>query len=104
MSKIIHPNPPKIYLVRAQLAGIHCGELVEFDKPCRIVLLRNAHRIWRWRGANTLTELARGGGDKSWTRVSERTPGDQYIFEVFELLEVTDAAVADNLRSPRWPA
>lgn len=103
MSNIILPNPPKVVLVRAQLAGIHCGELAELDRGNRLVLLRNSHRIWRWRGANTLTELARGGGDKSYTRISQRTPGDQWIFEVFELLEVVDQGVADNLRTPRWP-
>lgn len=104
MSNIIIPNPPKIFLVRAQLAGVHCGELISLDAANRLVLLRNSHRIWRWRGANTLTELARGGADRSYTRISERAPGDQFIFEVFEALEVTDMAVADGLRSPRWPS
>lgn len=104
-SKIILLKEPKIYLLRAQLAGVHCGELVEYDRATRHATLKNACRIWRWRGSETwtLTELAiRGASMKEYTRISMRAPGEQQIAEVFELLEVTDPAIAENLRTPRW--
>ena len=102
-SKIILPNPPKIYLLRAQLAGVHIGELVEYNDVTRHATLAGGHRIWRWRGSNTLTELALNGASMTdYTRISARAPGRQLIAEVFELLEVVDQKVIDNLTEPRW--
>lgn len=104
MSNIIPPNPPKFFLVRSQLAGVHIGELVKYDPATRHATLSGGHRIWRWSAADawTLTELAgvtKLGPD---TRISARAPGQQIIADVFELLEVTDPAVIEVLRRPRW--
>jgi hypothetical protein len=99
-NKIITLNPPKIVIVRCQLAGIHVGELVSSD--AKTVTLKDAHRIWRWRGANTVTELAiRGASMTDYTRISERTPGQQTLAEWFEIIECS-ADAAENLRKPRW--
>lgn len=43
-------------IVRATQAGVHAGELVS-EKGQRIEL-RNARRIWHWKGAASLSELA----------------------------------------------
>lgn len=94
---------PKVHLLRSQLAGVHIVELIDYSPTTRHAVVRNGHRIWQWRGANTLTELAIHGADMaSYTRISERAPGEQIIADVFELLEVVDPAVIANLRTPRW--
>lgn len=95
---------PKIYLIRSNLGGVVVGELVSLDHTARSAVLRNSHRIWRWRGANTAIELATRGADLAYTRVTEATPGEHVIFDVFEAIEVTSAEVAKNLRTPRWPS
>lgn len=43
-------------IIRATQAGVHAGELVS-EKGQRIEL-RNARRIWYWKGAASLSELA----------------------------------------------
>ena len=48
-------------IVRTYSAGVHFGELV--SREGKEVVLQNAKRIWSWKGANTLHEIAvRGGG------------------------------------------
>jgi hypothetical protein len=89
----------KIVLVRTYSAGVHVGELVSRDG--KEVTLKDAHRIWRWRGANTLTELALRGASQDYTRISERSPGEIVLTEAIEVIDVSlDAAT--NLRSARW--
>ncbi len=43
-------------IVRCREAGVHAGELV--SRKGREVLLLNARRIWYWKGAASLSELA----------------------------------------------
>ena len=43
-------------IIRARDAGVHYGTVVSITG--RTVVLRNARRIWRWRGAMTLSDLA----------------------------------------------
>lgn len=94
------PKAGKIVLVRTYSAGVHVGELV--SRSGAEITLKDAHRIWRWRGANTLNELAiRGASTTEWTRISERSPGEVALTGAIEVIDVTvDAAV--NLRNPRW--
>ena len=46
-------------IVRCRNAGVHVGT-VKVREDGRLVL-NNANRIWRWRGANTLSEVALHG-------------------------------------------
>ena len=45
-------------IVRCKMAGVHAGELEVYDRATGAITLRNARRIWRWRGAASLSELA----------------------------------------------
>jgi hypothetical protein len=103
-SKIISINQPKFFLIRSQLAGVHIGELVEYDATTRHATIAGGHRIWRWSGDSiwTLTELAGATKLNVDARISGRAPGKQIIADVFELLEVVDPAVVEVLRTPRW--
>ena len=87
-------------IVRTTGAGIHCGELVKRDGAD--VTLKNARRIWRWRGANTLHELSLRGGDGTWTRISEPV-AEITIVGCHEVIPCTQAG-RDNLSRSRWPA
>ena len=88
-----------LVLVRTLSAGVHVGELVSKDGP--EVTLANAHRIWRWRGANTLNELAlRGASMDAFTRISESVT-EIILIEAIEIIAISDAAVK-NLTTPRW--
>lgn len=87
-----------VVVVRTYSAGVHVGRLVRHRG--KEVELADAHRIWRWRGANTLHELALHGAAQEWTRISERV-GSIMLTEAIEIIPCTDRA-ADDLRTPRW--
>ncbi len=84
-------------VVRTYSAGVHVGELA--SRNGREVVLKNARRIWRWDGANTLNEIANNGvgtGSKVSEPVSEIT-----LTEAIEIIRATDNAAA-NLRAAKW--
>lgn len=89
-------NP--IVVVRTYSAGVHVGELVA--RKGREVTLANAHRVWRWRGANTLHELAQRGAAQEYTRISEPV-ASILLLDAIEVIPCSDVA-AKNLRTPRW--
>lgn len=90
-------------VVRARDAGVHFGELLGHDG--RTVTLGNARRIWRWRGANTLNEVATKGvepgtGRGGYTRVSD--PVERIdLLEACEILTATDEA-ATSIENAGW--
>ena len=90
-------------LVRTQNAGVHVGEKAADSGTDRIILGR-AVRIWRWRGANTLHEVALNGvdsaADSEYTRVSEEVEMIE-LRGVIEVIPVTPAA-SDRIRSAGW--
>lgn len=93
-------SEPKIVIVRSRDAGVHVGELVAMTDG--MVTLRKSHRIWRWRGANTLSELARDGASMTeWTRIAAEIADDHHIAAWCEIIPVS-AQAAINLRTPRW--
>ena len=60
-------------LVRCRNAGVHVGELVE--RNTETLTLKNANRIWRWRGAHDLSYVAMHGVNrKEYTRISCLVP------------------------------
>ncbi len=93
-------EPERIVLVRTYSAGVHVGVLE--SRTGRDVVLRDAHRVWRWRGANTLHELSQKGASQDYSRISERVPR----IELTEAIEVIDCSpdAAVSLRMARWAA
>jgi len=87
-----------VVVVRTYSAGVHVGELVSCTGS--EVELANAHRLWRWRAANTLHEVAIRGVAQDYTRISERVPSI-ILTGAIEIIECS-AAAAENLRTPRW--
>jgi hypothetical protein len=88
------PNSPflgKAVLVRTYSAGVHVGELEARDGTT--VLLKNARRIWTWRGAFTLSEVATKGIAKSGSRMSVAVPMIE-LTQAIEILATTEEARA----------
>jgi hypothetical protein len=46
-------------IIRTKSAGVHFGFLRQFVGTC--VVLEEARRLWRWRGANSLHEVSLDG-------------------------------------------
>lgn len=88
----------KIVVVRTVYAGVHIGELIIVKGQS--VTLANARRLWRWRGANTLHEVAIHGVEDGYTRLSEPLPTIE-LTTAIEILPVSKAAVPSLSRS-RW--
>ena len=93
------PRPGVFVIVRATGAGVHCGYLVSQDGDQ--VQLLEARRIWRWRGANTLHEVAlRGASMTEFTRISEPV-ATITIIGAHEVILCTKEA-RKNLEVSRW--
>ena len=88
-----------MHIVRTYSAGVHVGTIKKISADKRCVTMKNASRIWRWRGANTLHELALHGPSEGWTRISERVP-EITLTEAIEIIPV--AASAMDKFEPRW--
>lgn len=100
MPRLQRPNTTKIFIVRSKYAGVNVGEIVK--RYGTEVTLSGSHKVWRWRGANTLHELAaKGSSMTDYTRISERAPGEVTLTEVIEVIECS-AEGGENLRKPRW--
>lgn len=75
-------------VVRTYSAGVHVGELARQEG--KEVTLRNARRVWYWKGAFTLHEIAsRGFGDGS--KISVSVP-EIDLTEVIEVISCLDDA------------
>lgn len=84
-------------VVRTYSAGVHCGELVEFQGTC--VILANARRIWSWSEAFSLNEVAnKGVGEDS--RISDPTEKIM-LTQAIEVIVVTNENAKRNLQRSR---
>ena len=84
-------------LVRTYSAGVHFGTLAARDG--KEVTLNEARRIWSWKGANTLHEIALNGVSKG-SRISEPAPV-VLLTEAIEIIGVSEVARV-NLEKAGW--
>lgn len=87
----------KPVIVRTFSAGVHYGRLVARDG--KEVTLEGSRRIWRWYGANTLSEIATAGLDVKRSRVA--APVSIVLTEAIEIIDCTPAAVA-KIEGAEW--
>lgn len=80
----------RIVLVRSRDSGVWMGVWVGQDASS--VVLARARKIWRWRGANTTSELALRGCSTEYSRVAE--PVAATIVGACEILESNATAFA----------
>lgn len=88
-------------VIRTYSAGVHVGQLVEQSADGKRVVLSDARRIWSWKGANTLHEIALRGVAAG-SRISETVSGIT-LTEAIEIIECAPAGEA-ALRSAQWAA
>jgi hypothetical protein len=86
-------------VVRTLNAGVHAGELVEHEPRDKVAILSNVRRIWYWRGANTLNEIANHGVGAG-SKVSEPAKLNT-LSDVIEVISATDKA-RKNLEAAKW--
>jgi hypothetical protein len=88
----------KFCVVRTFSAGVHMGTVAYHSG--REVMLTDARRLWRWRGANTINEIAIRGVDENYSRISEPV-AEVLLTEAVEIIPCAKDAQA-NLTRTRW--
>jgi hypothetical protein len=87
-------------MVRSKSAGVFAGTVEKVDG--QTALLRNARRIWYWEGAASLSQLA-AEGTKAPTRCMFPCPvAEVLLFEVIEIIPITEEAAASIAIVPEW--
>lgn len=76
-------------LLRTENAGVHLGVLTSIENGEAI--LSDARRLWYWKGAFTLSEVATKGVDVKGTRMAITVPIMQ-VNGVVEIIPTTEAA------------
>ncbi len=87
----------RIVLVRSNMSGVWMGVFV--SRNGRDVTLTEARKIWRWRGANTTSELALVGCMKEYSRVA--APVNATVLDACEVIEATELAFS-NVSACGW--
>jgi len=92
----------KVRMVRSNGSGVWFGEIVSRDGDS--VVMKEAIRIWYWEGAASLSELAQTGTKKP-QNCKFCVPVDEVeVFNVLEILSVSDKAEASIKGVLPWTA
>lgn len=83
-----HPMIGKHCVVRTYSDGVHLGTVDKVDGM--EVLLKNSRRLWQWKGAFTLSEVALNGVAKD-SRIAIEVP-EQYLTQVISFTPTTEKA------------
>ena len=87
-------------IVRTKNAGVFAGKVVKRDG--QEVLLNDARRIWYWDGAASLSQLATTGTSKPGKCKFPAPVAEVLLFEVIEMIPITDVASASIASVPEW--
>lgn len=78
----------KYVIARGTASGAHAGILV--SRTGQEVTLRNARRLWYWRGAASLSQLAvTGTSEPTGCKFPPAVPGETVKTDVCELIDCT---------------
>jgi len=92
----------KYVIVRTYSAGVFAGELV--SRKGKEVVMKNARRLWYWKGAASLSQLAMEGvkypNECKFPIAVERVE----LLEAIEILDVTPQARKSIEGVPVWSA
>lgn len=77
-------------IIRANGAGVFFGEVEKLDGDTATV--KNARRLWYWDGAASLSQLAQEGTSRPENCKFPVTVEEVVVFNVLEILSVTDKA------------
>ena len=92
----------KYCMVRTKNAGVFAGTIANRDG--QEVTLTDARRIWYWEGAASLSQLATTGTSKP-EKCKFPAPVDEVLlFEVIEIIPITDVSAKSIESVPVWEA
>lgn len=85
-------------IIRTYSAGVHVGVLDgKWEDANKPVTIKNARRIWKWSGANTLNEISTKGLNRKNSRISEPVAELQLIpIEVIPVVAGVDLSAVWN--------
>jgi len=87
-------------MVRTYSAGVFAGTVVSRDG--KEVALTDARRIWYWKGAASLSQLATTGTSAPKQCKFPAAVAEVLLTEVIEIIPITDAAKASIAKVPEW--
>ena len=90
----------KHVVIRSKSAGVFVGEIE--SKDGQEVVLKNARRLWFWSGASSLSQLSQEGVKYPENCKFPREVPEITIFEVIEIIPMTDKAVKSIKAVPVW--
>jgi len=87
-------------IVRTQNAGVFAGTVATLDG--QTAKLTDARRIWYWDGAESLSQLATTGTSKPGKCKFPAPVKEVLLFEVIEIIPITDVAAECIAKVPEW--
>lgn len=90
----------KYCMIRTYSAGVFAGTLKE--RNGKEALLTDARRIWYWRGAASLSQLAADGTSDPHGCKFPVAVDEVLLTEVIEIIPITDKAKASIADVPEW--
>ena len=93
-------KPSNVSIVRTQSAGVFMGEIV--SRNGQEVEMRNVRRLWYWEGAASLSQLAMEGVSKPGKCKFPCPVTSITLPQAVEILQCTEAAVANVNAVPIW--
>jgi hypothetical protein len=90
----------KYCMVRTYSAGVFAGTIKERDG--KEATLTNARRIWYWKGAASLSELATKGTSEPNGCKFPAPVEEVLLTEVIEVIPITEEAAASIKSVPVW--
>lgn len=93
------PDLSNICLIRTHSAGVHFGEIV--SRKGKEVKLKNARRLWCWKGACSLSQVAIDGVDLSGSNISVALP-EITLTEAIEIIPMSEKAAKQMMEAAAW--
>ncbi len=87
-------------IIRAKEAGVFAGFLMTRDRD--EVILTKVRRIWYWKGAASISQIAAEGVKKPRECKFSIPVGEQTILGVIEVLPCTESAMKNIQEVPVW--
>ena len=95
-------NSNQFYIIRAAKAGVFFGRIKE--RNGNEITLTECRRIWYWKGAASISQLAvEGVSDPRLSKFTVTVP-EMTVLGVIEIIPCTDKAVASIQGVPVWRA
>jgi len=88
-----------LVLVRTYSAGVHFGTLE--SREGKEVVLKNARRLWSWKGACSLSQVAMDGVDLTNSKISVLVPHIE-LTEGIEIIPMSKAAGQAMMGADAW--